>query len=57
MRYLVGGSSPETVGLVGVEAEDLDGPLDAEMMENAAHLQRQQVVLGNGDRERVFKVE
>lgn len=47
VRYLIRGSSPETVGFVGVEAEDLNGPLDAEMMENTAHLQRQQVLLGN----------
>lgn len=45
--YLVRGASPETVGCVGVEAQDLDGPLDAEMMENTAHFQRQQVLLGN----------
>lgn len=50
VRYLIRGSSPETVGYVGVEAEDLNGPLDAEMMENAAHLQRQQVLLGNSKR-------
>lgn len=38
VRYLIRGPSPETVGFVGVEAEDLNGPLDAEMMENTAHL-------------------
>lgn len=47
MRYLIRGSSSETAWIVGVEAEDLNGPLDAEMMENTAHLQRQQVLLGN----------
>lgn len=46
VRYLIRGSSPETVGFVAVEAEDLNGPLDAEVMENTAHLQRQQVLLG-----------
>lgn len=47
MRYLIRWASPQTVGSEGVDAEDLNGPLDAEVMENAAHLQRQQVLLGN----------
>lgn len=49
-RYLVGGTPPETVGLVGVEAENLNGPFDAEVMENTAHLQRQEVLLGSRNR-------
>lgn len=48
VRYLIRRSTSETGGSVGVEAEDLNGPFDAEMMEDAAHLQRQQVLLGNG---------
>lgn len=45
--YLVRGTSPQTVGGEGVDAQDLNGSLDAEVMENADHLQRQQVLLGN----------
>lgn len=35
--YLVRGPSAEAVGLVEVEPEDLDGSLDAEVVENTAH--------------------
>lgn len=49
-RYLVRGPASETAGFVGVQAEDLNGPLNAEVMENTAHLQRQQVLLGNRHR-------
>lgn len=50
VRYLIRGSSSETAGFVGVEAEDLNRPLNAEVMENTAHLQRQYVLLGNHHR-------
>lgn len=36
--YLVRGPSAEAVGLVEVEPEDLDGSLDAEVVEDTAHL-------------------
>lgn len=50
--HLVGRPASEAAGLVAVEAQHLNSPLDAEVMENAAHLQRQQVILGNGPRVR-----
>ena len=43
---LVGGSAAEAVGLVVVEPQHLDGSLDAEVVEDAAHLQGEEVVLG-----------
>lgn len=53
MPYLIRGASSETVGLVGIEAQHLDGPLNTEVMENTAHLQRQQVLLGISHRIKV----
>lgn len=38
--YLVGGPSAQAVGLVVVEAQHLNGSLDAEVVEHTAHLQR-----------------
>ena len=43
--YLVGRASPEAVCFVGVEAENLNRSFDAEVMEDAADLQGQQVLL------------
>lgn len=38
-RYLIRGSPPQAVGLKVVEAQDLDGPFDAEVVEHAHDLQ------------------
>lgn len=37
--YLVGGPAAQTVGPEGVEAQDLHGSLDAEVVQHAAYLQ------------------
>ena len=42
---LMGGSAAEAIGLVVVETQHLDGSLDAEVVEDAAHLQGEEVVL------------
>lgn len=44
-RYLVAGPAFQTVGVELVDVEDVDGALDAEVVQLAAHLEVQQVVL------------
>ena len=44
-RNLVRGSAAEAVGLIAVDPQHLDGPLDAEMVKDTAHLQIQQIIL------------
>lgn len=43
--YLIRGATSQTVWVIGVQTQDLDGPLDAEVMKDAPHLQRQQIFL------------
>lgn len=44
-RYLVAGPAFQTVGVELVDVEDVDGALDAEVVQLAAHFEVQQVVL------------
>lgn len=44
-RYLVAGPALQTVGVELADVEDVDGALDAEVVQLAAHFEVQQVVL------------
>lgn len=46
LQYLVRRPPPQAVWCKGVEAKHLHGSLDAQVMQDTAHLQGQQVLLG-----------
>lgn len=50
--HLIARPAPEAVGVELVDVEDVDGTLDAEVMQLAAHLQIQQVILRWAEREK-----
>lgn len=51
-RYLIAGPAFQAVRVEFVDVEDVNGTLDAEVVQLARHFQEQQVILGRGGKSR-----